>query len=124
MGEHRPLGRPSPETLAARAEHQRRTALYADTARRDGAPPPPFPNAGQRWRHRHSGEVLTVLGRRLHAWLLAGSFDAETGAAVDVVEVSLDEHATTYAYVDCNHDTYCCSSHAVHVSPHRGCALR
>lgn len=76
----------------------------------------PQPNKGQTWRHRVTGDRVTVLGHRGDRVVARND--------KTVVELAPADFRTDYAYVSCNHDVACCATHSVHVSPHQGCVLR
>lgn len=72
---------------------------------------------GATYKQSATGEEARLLGARSNRVILedaGGSFQVARSEFEEAYELT-DKH---------DHDNYCCSEHALHVSPHRGCILR
>ncbi|MFB9714155.1 hypothetical protein [Arthrobacter methylotrophus] len=81
------------------------------------------PGLGDSYRCRATGLVFFVEGRRSKARSCL-IHDAKGPGRQVRDHVTLEELATDYEFLGCDHTTACCDTHGTHTTPHMGCIFR
>ncbi|NKR12487.1 hypothetical protein A5N16_00765 [Arthrobacter sp. M6] len=81
------------------------------------------PNLGDNYRCKETGVVFKVGGRRSKGRsCLLHDADGPNRQVRD--HVTLEELATGYEFLGCDHEAACCDTHGTHTTPHMGCVFR
>lgn len=81
------------------------------------------PNLGDSYRCKSTGLTFVVGGRRSKA--RSCLLHDANGPGREVRDyVTLDELATQYEFIGCDHQAACCDTHGTHTTPHMGCIFR
>lgn len=81
------------------------------------------PGIGDKYRCRVTARVFSVGGHRSKA--RSCLLHDPDGPAREVRDyVTLEELATGYEFLGCDHEAACCDDHSTHTTPHMGCVFR